>query len=359
MSHNPLLSKGQVMEWFRGIAAWLLRYGRPLRERRVQVLLAAGLLVAVALVGYTWLRKEVTIAVDSKKIKVVTFRSRVSGVLSQARIAVGSADRVVPGLQEPLKEGMHISVFRAVPVTILVDGAKISRLTTGQTVREVLQETGIKLGVLDMVAPALASPVQAGASLRVTRVKIQTVTKNDTILFDTIRRADDQMERGVEKIIQAGGKGLQARTFRLRYEDGRLVKKELLKTEVLKRPVPKVVVYGTKTVIRTLLTSRGAYRYKEVRVMEATAYDPGPKSNYPFTGITALGTRARYGVVAVDPRVIPLRSRLYIPGYGEARAEDTGSAIKGNRIDLCFETRQEAIQFGRRWVKVYILADGE
>lgn len=357
MSHNPLLSRGQVMQRLRGIGQAVLRYGRPLRERRVQVLLAVGLVVAVALVGYAWLRKDVTIAVDSKEIKVVTFQGEVAGVLAEARVRVGTADRVVPGLQERLKKGMRIRVVRAMPVAILVDGEKLSRLTTGQTVGEVLRENGIGLGTLDMVAPAPASPVKAGATIKVTRVAVQALAKNETIQFDTLRRADDQMERGMEKIIQPGQKGLQVLTYRLRYEDGRLVRKDQIKTEVLKKPVTKVVVYGTRTVIRTLLTSRGSYRYKEFRVMEATAYDPGPKSNYPFTGITARGTKARYGVVAVDPRVIPLGSRLYIPGYGEAVAEDTGSAIKGNRIDLCFETLPEAVRFGRRPMQVYVLAD--
>ena len=68
-----------------------------------------------------------------------------------------------------------------------------------------------------------------------------------------------------------------------------------------------------------------------------------------------MGTRARYGVVAVDPNVIPLGSTVYIPGYGVARAEDTGGAILGNRIDLCMEDYDTCMAFGRRMVPVYIL----
>ncbi|WP_286977476.1 3D domain-containing protein, partial [Candidatus Aquicultor secundus] len=69
----------------------------------------------------------------------------------------------------------------------------------------------------------------------------------------------------------------------------------------------------------------------------------------------ANGMKARKGVVAVDPRVIPLGTRLYIEGYGEAIAADTGGAIKGNRIDLCYNTPGECFDFGRRSVKVSIL----
>jgi 3D (Asp-Asp-Asp) domain-containing protein len=72
-------------------------------------------------------------------------------------------------------------------------------------------------------------------------------------------------------------------------------------------------------------------------------------------GITATGLRARKGIVAVDPRVIPLGTRVFIPGYGEALAADTGGWIKGYRIDLCFETLEEAFRFGRRKIRVYLV----
>ena len=86
--------------------------------------------------------------------------------------------------------------------------------------------------------------------------------------------------------------------------------------------------------------------------MEATAYLPTDGNG---EGITKMGTLARHGVVAVDPNVIPLGTRVFIPGYGVAIAEDTGSAILGNRIDLCMEDYTSAMIFGRRVVPVYIL----
>jgi len=105
------------------------------------------------------------------------------------------------------------------------------------------------------------------------------------------------------------------------------------------------------------LASRGELADYPAMDMEATAYEPSPISCGPHAnGITATGMRAVYGVVAVDPRVIPLGSRLYVEGYGYAIAADTGSAIKGNRIDLFYPTYREAIQFGRRMVRVYLLA---
>lgn len=93
-------------------------------------------------------------------------------------------------------------------------------------------------------------------------------------------------------------------------------------------------------------------QYASVMAMEATAYLPTDGSG---AGITAMGIPATYGVAAVDPSVIPLGSRLYVPGYGEAIAADTGGAIYGYKIDLCMESYEDAMNFGRRTITVYVL----
>ena len=102
----------------------------------------------------------------------------------------------------------------------------------------------------------------------------------------------------------------------------------------------------------TVETGQGAMSYSRHMTMEATAYIP---SDGGGSGITATGMVAQHGVIAVDPQVIPLGTRVYIPGYGVAIAADTGGAIRGNRIDLCMNTYREAINFGRGDVEVYIL----
>ncbi len=87
-------------------------------------------------------------------------------------------------------------------------------------------------------------------------------------------------------------------------------------------------------------------------IMRATAYSPQEPG---LDDHTASGLPARYGVVAVDPTVIPLGTRLLVEGYGEAIAGDTGSAIKGMRIDLCFDTLAECEAYGVRMVRVTVL----
>lgn len=118
----------------------------------------------------------------------------------------------------------------------------------------------------------------------------------------------------------------------------------------LKNPGTKEVVINGKTV-----------KYKKVIEMKATAYDASYESNGQWGGITAIGTKLRPGVVAVDPSIIPLRSKVYVEGtdswgdYGQAVAEDVGGAIKGNRIDLFYSSKDTVKKFGRRNVKVYVL----
>lgn len=120
--------------------------------------------------------------------------------------------------------------------------------------------------------------------------------------------------------------------------------------EMYSLPVDGVV--GKETLVYLQRAQGEPSRYSRSLQMRASAYssqDPG-NGNY-----TARGNFLRKGLVAVDPGVIPLGTRLYIPGYGFAVADDTGGAIRGNAIDLAFETRAEALQFGVQMVTVYIL----
>lgn len=93
-------------------------------------------------------------------------------------------------------------------------------------------------------------------------------------------------------------------------------------------------------------------RFRKTWNMETTGYSPQDPG---VSGITYTGLPMRRGVVAVDPVIIPLGTRMYIMGYGEGYACDIGSAIKGNKIDLAFDNRGQALEWGRRRVRVYIL----
>ena len=118
---------------------------------------------------------------------------------------------------------------------------------------------------------------------------------------------------------------------------------QFVEKKVVTAAQDKIVEVGPKNVVNGMSYSKAI----SAKVTAYTPYDAG------CTGITATGTKAGYGTVAVDPRVIPLGSKVYIPGYGTAIAADTGGAIKGNKIDLCYGSN--ANDFGRRSCVVYIL----
>jgi 3D (Asp-Asp-Asp) domain-containing protein len=137
----------------------------------------------------------------------------------------------------------------------------------------------------------------------------------------------------------------------------KLLSNDIFVTDVLKKPVEAFVVRGSAKGSNPIIAPKETYAYYAYD-MEATAYDPSPESNsVEWAGITALGWRTRYGIAAVDPRVIALKSLIYVDGYGFAWAGDTGGDIKGKRIDLCYNTTREALRWGRRKVRVYVLGN--
>lgn len=174
---------------------------------------------------------------------------------------------------------------------------------------------------------------------------------------------NDSLYEGQKKLVQKGEKGTRTFVYQKIFENEKFVSKSLEKIEY-KEPVDEIVEVGTKKKVVT--TSRGGFRYSDELVMTATAYDlsyesTGKNPGDPYYGITASGTKAQPGTVAVDPRIIPLGTKLYVastdgsPDYGFATAEDTGGAIKGNKIDLFMNDSAACERFGRRPVKVYIL----
>ena len=177
------------------------------------------------------------------------------------------------------------------------------------------------------------------------------INKIIPIRAETESRENKDMFEGEKKVITKGEVGQKTESLKNTYVNGVLETTEVLKSEITKDPVKEVVEVGTKKGT----VAPNEKNAKRVIVMQATAYDPTAGSK------TAMGTRARVGAVAVDPKVIPLGSKLYIESidgfasYGYATAEDTGGAIKGNRIDLFYNSNAEANRFGRRNVKVYVL----
>ena len=196
-------------------------------------------------------------------------------------------------------------------------------------------------------ASVFAHGGQAGKSKSNSVVRTETVSILAPVRFEF----DDSVGAGRLFKQESGEAGYVRRTYRFELRDGKRVGRTLLKEE-RRSPEPVVFHMGRSGYV----ASRGSYVRHRVLDMVATGYDASPETIGPgATGRTCTGKHAEYGVVAVDPRVIPLNTIVYVEGYGFALACDRGSAIKGRRIDLCFDSRYVANQYGRRRVRVHVL----
>jgi uncharacterized protein YabE (DUF348 family) len=331
------------------------------RKNKIVLVSLGALLAVTVLLGL--LGKQVTIVDGEDTVQVFCFESTVAEILDKRDIVLEAGDIIIPEPETPLKDHLEITIKRAVPVSIIADGEVKPFRTAADTVAGALSGAGVQLGSQDLVEPGLNSPIESGMSIRVVRITHETLTEEKEIPFETVVKYDDTMYKGMEKVLQKGENGKLSREIRVTYHDGEEVNRENVKEEVLKEHSNRVVSRGT---IDSIETSRGTVRFKKAMVMSSTAYDAtfestGKNPGHPQYGITRSGTRVRPGVVAVDPKVIPLGTKLYIksldgsPDYGFASAEDTGGAIKGNKIDLYFESPEVVKKYGRRNVLVYIL----
>ncbi|MFZ5590787.1 MAG: ubiquitin-like domain-containing protein [Bacillota bacterium] len=311
-----------------------------------KALLGGLILVALLATGFAWQRKTVTLKVDGRNRKVVTFASTVGELLQEQGITLKPHDRVQPERNQHLAEGLLVVVQRAHNVTLTVGTEKArSIITTAPNVQKLLQEQNISPGEKDLVRPDPGTELLDGLKIQVIRVTEKEEKQQVSLPYTTREVPSGEMARGLTATLQRGQNGLVERTWRVIYHNGQEVERQLVNTRVLRQPKPAVVRVGTAQSI-----SRGGrdIRFKYALEMVATAYS--------YTGYrTASGHSPRYGVVAVDPRVIPLGTRLYVEGYGFATALDKGGAIKGKRIDLFVESHRQASRWGVRRVKVYVL----
>ena len=301
--------------------------------------------------------KNVQIMIDNvDKITISTTAEIVEDVIKAANIKIQSHDKIEPALDAQIEPNQVIYIKRAVPVTLIIDNKERTFMTATDDVSGLLDEAEITLGTLDEVSPGLNQKIYKDLEIKVVRVIEEYIEEEEYIPFKTLRWAQPELKRGQTEVIREGQEGIVRNTIYVRYEDNKLAEKEIIDSKVVRQAVDRIIGEGTMEPANVVDTTDGRRRYKEIMQMTATAYYPGERSTGEWAdGLTFTGLRAERGIVAVDPTVIPLGTRLYIPGYGEALAADIGGAIKGNIIDLCFDSYEEAIEWGRQIVDVYIL----
>ncbi len=292
------------------------------------------------------IQKPVTLIIDGNQITSrVVFAGTVGDVLKQNQIILGGNDLVEPSQDTPVKRNMQIVVTRAFSVKVTADGVTREIITTPVTVKEAVALAGFTLGENDIVKTLPETLVVPQQEIEVIRVTQKEITVDQEMPYQVEKTTDATLEKGLSKTLKAGKNGVARNTYLITYYNGQEAKRDIIKMETLVQPVNKVLAMGSITSV-----SRGGQRFDftEAHFMQATAYT--------YTGShTATGNHPAVGMVAVDPTVIPLGSKMYIEGYGYAWAADTGGAIKGNIVDVFLEDQSQCVKWGRKTVKVYIL----
>ncbi len=286
-----------------------------------------------------------------------TTESTVGEALHKEGIHLYLGDRVEPSLSSPLSAGMQVFIQRSKPATIQVDGCLIKTRTLGDTVSEALAQEGVALLGKDYTQPSVDAPIVGDVAIRVVRVREETVIEQDPISFETVSQPDPNLELDHQRLDQEGEDGVTKRRICVVYEDGQEVERGLEAEWVDHEPKNKVIAYGTKIVLREVETSEGTLTYwRKFRALATsyTAATSGKNRDHPEYGITRLGWQMRGGIVAVDPRVINLKTELYVPGYGVGVAADTGGKVRGRHVDLGYE--EDELKLWYEWVDVYLLA---
>lgn len=361
-----------------------------LRQLMLAAIGAIAITLLVMLVAHNRAGKEIQLVVDGRITTVETHGALLHEVLDEQAISLTPQDEVSMPLNGLLQDGDRIIIKRAIPVTVNADGKQNTIFTTQDTVGNVLKETGISIKGEDTVQPSLDTKLVGQEEIRVVRVTKQTVKQTENRAFRVIKTADPSLEKGDNRVLQSGASGIVVHHIEKVYEDGKFVSKKVIKKEVQRKTKDKIIAVGTKkvvvpekpvvetvsaqadkaTVSRTAAkpsqansaTKSVATKEKANNVVSRAGVDFEYKkvlNNVSMTAYSAeesgIGTRTASGTrvtegrtIAVDPNVIPIGWWVYIEGVGFRRAEDTGGAIKGNKIDVYYDSLKAALNFGRK-----------
>lgn len=339
--------------------------GEPLRRTLPFILM---MFLTIAGASFITNAKAVYIIDDGQtRTTVEHSSSSPSVILRDAGISVDQTDRITTELNE---EGItEIKIVPSCAVSIEYLGSTLHTRAYDETVGELLERMKITLNENDKLSVEPERAAEDGMVIRILHYTYGTEQAVESVAYKTERTANASMSKGKEEVKREGKNGSALVTYSVTYENGKEVSREETKREIVEEPVSKLVEYGTKAASVSqsdrvasdngsgvlTLKSGQTITYSRSINASATAYTARAGAK------TASGRVACVGCVAVDPRVIPMGSKLYITtkdgqySYGVAVAADTGGAIKGNKVDLYFNTYSECVQFGRRSCTVYVL----
>ena len=324
-------------------------------------LFAAGALVMATLVMATTVSvysRAVTVTDGERSHVVLTLHSDPYKAVETAGVVVNDYDmlRVDPAAGK-------VQVDRAMTVEVMADGLSTLLHMTEGTVEQALRRAEVTVGKYDTVSQTLDTPIADGMAIKVDRVAYEEYTVTESIAFETTTKYTCVLKPGRSYVRQAGVNGAKTLTYRKTIVNGEVAETELVKETVTKKPTQKIVIrgadYGTPLSAAPFSLALDAKNhpvsYKKVfSGKSCTAYSIGSRG--------ASGMRLGVGTVAVDPKVIPYGTKLWIASadgkvvYGYAVAADTGAFVGGRTfIDVYMGSYKEACLWGRRDMNIYVI----
>lgn len=327
------------------------------------------LVMCLVLLSQTAFAKNTYVITDGRRVLTYsTFSTDPAAVLGEAGLMLDEDDSytTMPGVGVSA-----ITIQRGQDILIHYRGEDIPAVSYGETVGELLTRLNISLSENDTVSQPLDLSTQDGMELWINEVLRLEQTYTSTISHEVTYCYDDTIPQGTEAVLVEGSDGQLTCTATVTYVNGQETARVVHSQEISRQPVTEIIARGSAPVeqidpgsmpvfgegIITLPTGE-VLTYSRTMQVVATGYN---KTNAGCDDWTSTGTWARVGAIAVDPRMIPYGTRMFIVSndgqyiYGLATAEDCGGSIKGNRVDLYFDTNYECFQFGIRNCTIYIL----
>jgi uncharacterized protein YabE (DUF348 family)/3D (Asp-Asp-Asp) domain-containing protein len=326
----------------------------PARFLKTQHLIAAFIAVILGLssiTGFAWARKSVTLVVDGSSMSVSTDSADVASLLRQQGVAVAADDLVSPAASATLSDGAVVIVRHVVPVTLDLSGQPLELRVLGRTVADALVMAGLDPTGGTTTDPAVDQPLVAGMTIHASNVFLRVQEQEVKVPFDTVVEGDPSLPLNKRVVETKGVAGSAVRVWQVLVTGGVEGTRTLKAEAVITPAVAETVKVGTKRAFRQVVSGSVSSKARPTLAtpapradgaaicVESTAYTPfecGQDATWVAVKRRQYRIPEGWGVVAVDPRVIPLGSRLFVEGYGYAVAADTGGAIQGGIIDVCF-----------------------
>ena len=323
----------------------------PKSGRKVIKVIAVFALAAIVLFGWIAsdyvIPKSVTVVVETmentNEISAEVRAHTVSDVLDAVGVPVSEIDQILPFLDKRAEDGMTIHVTKRLETTATIAGEKQRFILSPGTIEENLEFNNIEYDSDDIVSPKLTKNASITTKLVLKDIRKVVAKKEVDVPSGSRIILDPTLASGVlSEVPGIDGKALY--TVTTTYVIGKKDDTKEVFKKWITEPQDHTIRLGTAATGHS-----GEVSIIRSFTSNTTAYYAGKKAR------GATGQRCYYGTCAVDPKVIPYGSRLWVQGYGFAYANDCGGAIKGTKLDLYMRSTKECYRWGRRWVTAYLL----